>query len=110
MKMTPFSCVDPNSAKNDSPVLCTLPTLQLIHTEPNNEFPRINDIRNAIYIASGRVQVNPGRIQMPGSFGIATRIIALDRDLYLRGTAEVPNDQAPRVCKSEIKESRGHRI
>lgn len=80
--------------------------MQLIHTEPNNEFTWINDIRNAIYTASGRVQINPGHVQMPGSFGITTRIIALDRDLYFRGTAEVPNDQAPRVCKSEVKESR----
>lgn len=98
MKTTPFSCVDPSSDKNDSQELSTLPTLRLIHTEPNNEFPRINDIRNATYTASGRVQVNPSRVQMPGSFGI--------RDQYFRGTEEVPNDQAPRLYKSEIKESR----
>lgn len=104
--MTPFSCVDPSSDKNDSQELSTLPILQLIHTEPNNEFPRINDIRNATYTASGRVQVNPSRVQMPGSFGISTRIIALDRDQYFRETEEVTNDQAPRLYKSEIKESR----
>lgn len=95
--MTLFSCVDPGSDKNDSQELSTLPTLKLIHTEPHNELPRINDIRNATYTASGRVQVNPGRVQMPGTFG---------RDQCLRGTEEVPNDQAPRLYKSEIKESR----
>lgn len=104
--MTPFSCVGTKGDKNENQLLSTLYTLQLIHTDPSKELQRINDVHNATYTISGRVQANPGCVQTPGSFGVSMRVIALDLDLHLRGKARMPNDRPQEVVSQRPKNLR----